>query len=208
MNDCMNVEIELSKKSKICNGEYLQFEFIDNTDFDSFVAYDVETSGLSTSYDYITEIGAIKVVDGVVVETEKFKFQELVHPYGKPRKISEEVTEITGITNEMVADARSVQDVFNDFADFIGDLVLVGYNNKGFDSFFLRRAGRYAGRVICNKQFDLFPLAKRSTNLSDAKLNTVANHFGIENPRAHRAFADAITTAKLYLAIKQIYNGK
>ena len=210
MNDCLGLCLEIhtgtNNKAKISNDEYPQFEFIDNMDFDSFVAYDVETSGLSTSYDYITEIGAIKVVDGVVVETEKFKFQELVHPYGKPRKISEEVAEITGITNEMVADARTVQDVFNDFADFIGDLVLVGYNNKGFDSFFLRRAGRYAGRVINNKQFDLFPLAKRRTNMNDAKLNTVANHFGIENPQAHRAYADAITTARLYLALKQKEN--
>ena len=172
-------------------------------DFDSFVAYDVETSGLNKSFDYITEIGAIKVIDGEIIESEKFKFQELVHPYGKPREIPEEVTEITGITNEMVSNARMVRDVFNDFADFIGDLVLAGYNNKRFDSSMLRRAGRYANRVINNKQSDLLPMAKKKTNLKDAKLNTVANYYGIENPRAHRAYADAITTARLYVAIKQ-----
>lgn len=208
MNDCLGVEIEVSKNTKISNDEYPKFEFVDDMDFDSFVAYDVETSGLNKSFDYITEIGAIKVIDGEIIESEKFKFQELVHPYGKPRKIPEEVTEITGITNEMVSNARTVRDVFNDFADFIGDLVLVGYNNKRFDSSMLRRAGRYANRVINNKQFDLLPMAKKKTNLKDAKLNTVANYYGIENPRAHRAYADAITTAKLYLAIKQIYNGK
>lgn len=142
----------------------------------------------------------------MVVETEKFKFQELVHPYGKPRKISKEVTEITGITNKMVADARSVQDVFDDFADFIGDFVLVGYNNKRFDASMLRRAGRYANRIIYNKQFDLLPIAKEKTKLEDAKLNTVANYFNIENPRAHRAYTDAITTARLYLALKQKEN--
>lgn len=208
MNDCLGVEIEVSKNTKISNDEYPKFEFVDDMDFDSFVAYDVETSGLNKSFDYITEIGAIKVIDGEIIESEKFKFQELVHPYGKPRKIPEEVTEITGITNEMVSNARTVRDVFNDFADFIGDLVLVGYNNKRFDSSMLRRAGRYANRVINNKQFDLLPMAKKKTNLKDAKLNTVANYYGIENPRAHRAYADAITTAKLYLAIKQKYNGK
>ena len=103
----------------------------------------------------------------------------------------------------MVSNARMVRDVFNDFADFIGDLVLAGYNNKRFDSSMLRRAGRYANRVINNKQSDLLPMAKKKTNLKDAKLNTVANYYGIENPRAHRAYADAITTARLYVAIKQ-----
>ena len=145
----------------------------------------------------------MKIVNGEIIEIEKFKFQELVHPYGKPKKISEEVIEITCITNEMVSDARTVQEVFNDFAEFIGDFVLVGYNNKKFDSAMLRRAGRYANVVIHNKQFDLLPVAKEMTDLADAKLNTVANYFGIENPRVHRAYADAITTAILYMEIKQ-----
>ena len=180
MSDCLGVEIEVSKNTKISNDEYPKFEFVDDMDFDSFVAYDVETSGLNRSFDYITEIGAIKVIDGEIIESDKFKFQELVHPYGKPRKIPEEVTEITGIANEMVSNARTVRDVFNDFADFIGDLVLVGYNNKRFDSSMLRRAGRYANRVINNKQFDLLPMAKKKTNLKDAKLNTVIPQFNID----------------------------
>ena len=76
MKDCFGVEIEVSKNTKISNDEYPKFEFVDDMDFDSFVAYDVETSGLNKSFDYITEIGAIKVIDGEIIESEKFKFQE------------------------------------------------------------------------------------------------------------------------------------
>ena len=168
---------------------------------DKYVVVDIETTGLDPQSNEIIEISALKYEQNVLIDS----YHTLVHPN---ESISAFITGLTGITNEMVSNARMVRDVFNDFADFIGDLVLAGYNNKRFDSSMLRRAGRYANRVINNKQFDLLPMAKKKTNLKDAKLNTVANYYGIENPRAHRAYADAITTAKLYLAIKQKYNGK
>lgn len=166
----------------------------------SFVAFDLETTGFSDTMDSITEIGAIKVVDGQIVETSEFTFQELVKPmFG--RKIPHNVEQLTGITNEMVAIARNIQEAFPDFARFIGDNVLVGYNNASFDNRMLIRAGRYSRTIISNEFVDVKPLAKQKLVLENYKLNTVSESIGIKNPQAHRALADAITTAKVYLKL-------
>lgn len=166
----------------------------------SFVAFDLETTGFSDKMDSITEIGAIKVVDGQIVETSEFTFQELVQPmFG--RKIPHNVEQLTGIKNEMVASARTIQEVFPEFSKFIGDNVLVGYNNASFDNRMLIRAGRYSRTIISNEFVDVMPLAKQKLILDDYKLNTVSERLGIKNPQAHRALADAETTAKVYLKL-------
>ena len=166
--------------------------------FKNFVAFDLETTGVSTNIDAITEIGAIRVADGKVVESKEFIFNELVHPYRK--RIPEEVEEKTGITNEMVKDARDMWDVFSDFADFIGDDILVGYNYMRFDSRFLVRAGRYSRRIISNKYFDVMQMAQNIFG-QNMNLEELSNDLQIENSQAHRALADAITTARVYLEL-------
>ncbi len=81
---------------------------IRETEFDTFVAFDLETTGRSSKIDSIIEIGAVKVSDGQVVETAEFTFQELVKPLDH-KKVSPEITKLTGITNEEVY-AASVSD--------------------------------------------------------------------------------------------------
>ena len=106
----------------------------------------------------------------------------------------------------MVKDARQIYDVFNDFADFVGDRVLVGYNSRKFDSGFLVRAGRYARRIERFRHFDVLNEAEKyskNNNLENAKPETVGQSLGIVNPEAHRALSDAITTAKVYLELKE-----
>ena len=183
--------------------DYPEVEFLDDMNFDSFVAYDLETTGLSSKRACITEIGAIKVINGKIIDSKKYKFQELVHPYARITHVEKDAEEKTGITTEMIMNARSIKDVFNDFADFIEDYPLVGYNNKTFDSVRLRRAGRYAHRIITNKQFDLLPIAKRVLRGKHAKLDDIAKEYKIVNPNAHRAYADALTTAKIFMMIKK-----
>lgn len=182
--------------------DYPEVEFLDDMNFDSFVAYDLETTGLSSKRACITEIGAIKVINGKIIDSKKYKFQELVHPYARITHVEKDAEKVTGITTEMIKNARSIKEVFNDFADFIEDYPLVGYNNKTFDSVRLRRAGRYAHRVITNKQFDLLPVAKRILRGGYAKLSDIAKEYNIVNPNAHRAYADALTTAKVFMMIK------
>ena len=104
----------------------------------------------------------------------------------------------------MVKDAPEMWDVFNEFADFTGDDVLIGYNNRSFDNRFLMRAGRYAHRIMKNSSFDVMYFASdlnEKLSLSDRKLSSVSEKLGIKNPEAHRALADAETTALVYLAL-------
>lgn len=178
-----------------------------STDFTSFVAFDVETTGISSSVDSIIEIGAIKVVGDQVVESKKFCFQELVQPLNR-KKVSEKIESLTGITNAEAYAARPIWEVLPDFMSFAGDSVLVGFNCISFDSRFMVRAGRYSNIIIENKYFDVMLYANQfKAELGiDAKrpsLNLLAEKLRIENPRAHRALADAITTAKVYLELKK-----
>lgn len=183
---------------------------IENTipNFNSFVAFDVETTGIDHSKDSITEIAAIKVINGIITESKEFIFQELVKPYKK--KIPNDVEKLTGITNDMVKDCRNIWEVFPDFATFIEDNILVGYNCMTFDSKFLVRAGRLSNLIINNQYFDVMHLVKKYKNTLDVENMTlvqVGKSLGIENPQAHRALADAITTAKVYLKIIEL-NGR
>lgn len=182
---------------------------IREADFDSFVAFDLETTGVNSAIDAIIEFGAIKVKDGQVVDSQQFTFQEFVKPYKK--KISDEVQRLTGITPDDVKDAREMWEVTPDFLDFVGDNVLVGFNCMTFDSKFLVRAGRYSNVIIENKYFDVMKYAGQfKTELGlEGKISLVdlAEKFNIENPNAHRALADAITTAKVYLKLKEMDGG-
>ena len=196
-----------SKREPIAKEDYPQLPVYSKAGFKSFVAYDIETTGFSPATESIIEIGAIKVIDGVVSETQEFIFQTFVHPYKK--SVSSKITGITGITNEMVKGAPEMWDVFDDFADFIGDNILIGYNNNRFDDRFIERAGRYANRIISNKSFDVMNYARNFQNILDCeklKLGMVSEALNIVNPRAHRALADAVTTARVYLKLLEMDN--
>lgn len=168
----------------------------------SFVAYDFETSGLSSQNDCIIEIGAIKVIDGIIDESKEFKFECLLKPNNGVLKISSFIESLTGITNEMLIEGIELEEAITSFKDFIGNYPLVGYNSQSFDSKFLFQACRLTNNFIDNEQIDLIKQAriyKYEHYLPDAKLSTMANHFNIINKNAHRAYDDALTTAKLYL---------
>ena len=102
-------------------------------------------------------------------------------------------------------------EVTPDFVKFIGGDILVGFNNIRFDSKFLARAGRYSQIVIDNLQFDAMRYAlsiKDKLSLGEKfSLEVLSEKLGISNPRAHRALADAITTAKVYLKLKEMGAG-
>lgn len=178
-----------------------------DSDFDSFVAFDLETTGLSSKYNSIIEIGAIKVVGGEVVESEEFIFQEFVKPFRS--KFTEEIESLTGITLQDLIFAREMWEVFPDFMDFAGDNILLGYNCNAFDSRFMARAGRYSHIIIENPYFDVMQYAARFRNklgltCTGISLETLSTTLDIENPAAHRALADAITTAKVFLKLKEM----
>lgn len=171
-------------------------------DFDTYIAYDFETTGLNARSDSIIEIGAVRVVGGVETET----FQEFVHPYGGA-SVSPQITVLTGITPEDVESARPLDEVLADFSRFVGNLPMIGYNSISFDHAFLQRAAELSGMRFRNEQFDvmIYAMQFRKT-LGFARprvsLSRLSERLSIVNPRAHRALADAVTTSRAYLALR------
>lgn len=174
-------------------------------DFDSFVAFDIEHTGTygaahGDSEAEIIEIGAVKVVDGVVVE----KFDELCNP---GRKIVPRIARLTHITDDMVADKPSVDEIIKRFKEFVGDSVLIGHNIKGCDIPHVTRAARRAGVRFDNTYLDTKILAKKykdALGLENIKLTTLSEYFGITQTDAHRAWCDAEANAYVYLELKKL----
>lgn len=166
-----------------------------------YVAFDLETTGLSPETDQIIEIGALKVKDGKVVE----RFMEFVKP---DKKISPMITNITGITNEMVADARNTQEIMKDFVDFCGDYVLVGHNIM-FDYKFCKIYANKYGYTFEKQGIDTLKIARKIHNdLESKSLGVLCDYYKIVNQAAHRAYHDALATAKLYQCMAHYYEAQ
>ena len=118
-----------------------------------YVVIDLETTGLNPQYDFITEFGAVLVEDSEIVDT----FEQLVKP---KKRIPEEVEDLTGITNEMVSDAPSINIVLPKFLKFIGNDILVGHNID-FDSQFVSAACQRFNLLYKNKVCDTLELSQR-----------------------------------------------
>lgn len=167
----------------------------------NYVAFDLETTGLNVESDYIIEIGALKVVEGKVRE----RFMEFLRP---EQPISPMITNITGITNEMVAKARDTESIIRDFVAFCGDDVLVGHNIM-FDYKFVKKYANQYGFSFEKTGIDTLKIARKALkDLESKSLGALCAHYGIENPAAHRAYYDALSTAKVYHMLAHEYEEK
>lgn len=156
-----------------------------------YVAFDLETTGLDVENDSIIEIGALKVINGKVSE----RFMEFVKP-AKP--ISPMITNITGITNEMVGNARPTEEIIRDFVDFCGDYILVGHNIL-FDYKFTKKYALEYGLSFEKKGLDTLRIARKTLRQLESKsLGGLCDYYNITNQSAHRAYHDALATAKIY----------
>lgn len=159
-----------------------------------FVVFDLETTGAKTPPCRVTEIGAYKVIGGEIVG----EFHTLVNP---EMPIPFFITMLTGINDSMVRDAPKFGEVAADFLNFIGDSVLVAHN-AGFDMRFLNyevnrlfEDYRLANPSLCTVQLS----RKLLPDIENHKLKTVAEHFSVELINHHRANADALATAKIFI---------
>ena len=169
-----------------------------NTFEPDYVIFDLETTGMSPYYgDRIVEVSAVRVVDHKVLE----EFTTLVNP-GK--HIPEDVTEIHGITDEMVKDAPKAKEALTKFIDFIGDDILVGHNIKSFDlKFITAECNRQFGKVPTNDYVDTLILARQCMpEMAHKNLTVLAEHFGISPEGAHRALVDCRMNQKVYECLK------
>ena len=157
-----------------------------------FVAFDLETTGLSAQHDEITEIGAVILRDGQVVDT----FQAFVNP---GRSIPQKIVDLTGITDAMVADAPPISQVLPEFLAFCGGRVLCAHN-ADFDVGFLTAAAERLGLPFDPTYLDTLIFAQNlMPQLTNHKLDTVANALSLPDFNHHRASDDALTCGYLYL---------
>ncbi len=168
---------------------YMLDEQIIDSVRECFVAVDVETTGLRPGEDRIIELGAVKFEYGIATK----KFESLIKA---DRPISNEASRINHITENVICNAPTEDEVCKEFIDFLGDAmkgkIFVCAHNANFDMMFItdmfRRRG-YAGDIYC---LDTLSLSRKIVKgLINYKLNSMAQYFHIINEREHRALADA-----------------
>lgn len=157
----------------------------------SCVVFDIETTGFDSSINHIIEIGAVKVVEGKIVD----KYSTFINP---GVKIPAKITELTSITDEDVRDARPIEQVLPEFLAFCEGSVLVAHN-ASFDVGFITAKAKNLGITIDFTVLDTVSLARMLLpKLSKYKLNVVAKELGISLENHHRAVDDANATAEIF----------
>jgi len=161
-----------------------------------YVVVDVETTGGRSSFDRVTEIGAVKMRNGRVTG----EFQTLINP-GRP--IPKMIVELTGITDEMVGDAPRFEEVGEEFLAFFGDAIFVAHNARfdyGFIQKELARTGTdFSHPTLCT----VVEMRRAVPKLPSYRLARLCEHFGISLDQHHRALCDAQATAELLKVINR-----
>ena len=161
----------------------------------TYVVFDFETTGLyPNSGDTITEIGAVKISNGKIID----RFDELIDP---ERELSEEIIKITGITNEMLKGKRKEKQVVETFMEWVGDLPMVAHNAK-FDISFLEMAfSKYNLGTLKNTVIDTLGLSRYLESKERYhNLATLVKRYNIpwDEDKHHRADYDSEGTALIF----------
>ncbi len=189
--------VEIDSRLKL-NEDFLElseskFDLL-KLDETEFVVFDLETTGAKSPPCRVTEIGAYRVVNGAIVE----EFQTLVNP---ETAIPPFITQLTGISDQMVKTAPKFREIADKFLDFIGDSVLVAHNAH-FDMRFLNHEiGRvYENYRVANPSLCTVKLSRRlNPNVENHRLNTLANYYSVALVNHHRASDDARATAHIFV---------
>ncbi len=210
MDDFLNY---LIKKSNINNNEYFNYRkpyekkknnkincsFLDEPTPNSYVVFDLETTGMNYINNKIIEIGAVKILNDNIVGT----FNQLINP---ECYISSYISNIVHITNDMVCDKPTISEVMPYFIDFIENLPLVAHNAR-FDMGFLNANAERLGFIINNKIIDTLKLSRKyNKECEKHNLGYLTKYFNISLDNAHRAYFDALATYKLYRIIQHKFN--
>lgn len=171
-----------------------------------FIAIDVETTGLNPADDYITEISLIHYKENKIVR----EYNSLIHI---SISVPPAIEELTGITNEMLRDAKKESEVYKEVVEFLKEaldekIYLVAHNatfDLSFLSYSLKRYG-YIGSINYVDTLNIAHLLV--PGLFNYQLNTIATYFNIVNPQAHRARYDAITCGDILIKLLSLYDGE
>jgi len=182
-----------------------ELEELLSPNFNTFVAFDIETTGTygvgcGDAPAEITEIGAVKVINGEITE----RFDMLCNP---GRKIVPRISRLTHITDEMVKNEPPVDEVIRKFAEFIDGYTLVGHNIKSSDLHYISKAAKRAGVALSSPFFDTYLYAKKfkeQQGWENVKLEYLSKQFNISQPDAHRAWCDASANVEVYFKLKEM----
>ena len=156
----------------------------------TYISIDLETTGLNPKTEKIIEIGAVKVVDGICVDT----FSAFVNP---GRKLEERIVELTGIHDEDLAEAPSIEEVLPKLLEFVGDFCLLGHSVL-FDYSFVKKAAVNQKLTFEKEAVDTLKIARKYlADLEHRNLDYLCGYYKIPH-HAHRALADAEATHELY----------
>ena len=167
----------------------------DMTPLARFVTFDFETTDKDVDTCGVVEIGAVRVVNGEIVE----RFHALVNPY---LPISPQATAVHGYTDADVADAAPFGEVCAQFMSFVGTDILIAHNGQNFDIPVLKRLAAGFSAVDALVFYDTYPLA-RSLSRDRASQEDLAHRFGIDCGRAHHALDDALTLTHVYRELEK-----
>ncbi len=158
---------------------------------DTYIALDLETTGLSPSMDRILEIGAVKVVNGQILET----YETLVNP---ERKIEKRIEELTGITDEMASEGIDTRKAVTELVEFCGDLPLLGHNIL-FDYSFVKQNAMNLNLTFDKEGIDTLKIARTLfPGMEHRSLQALCSYYHIQPEKTHRAAHDALAAMELY----------
>lgn len=162
-----------------------------------FVVFDIETTGLARETDQITEIGAVKVSNGKIVD----KWSTFVNP---KKPIPQRIVELTGITDQMVANAPVIDEILPKFFEFAKGCVLVAHN-ASFDISFIKRDAKRCGLDYDFCSLDTLILSRcMFPHLRNFRLDTISKHLNVILENHHRAVDDAKATADAFVKMLEI----
>ena len=163
-----------------------------------YVVVDVETTGLSCKENEIIEIAAIRVENGKIIDS----FSSLIRPQND---IPSFIIGLTGITNEMLADAHSAYDVLLDFYQYVKEDIVLGHNVHFDVNFIHESMNREIGVGFSNDFIDTYRWSRiLLKGVKEHKLGFLANHLNLKNKPSHRAMSDCLTTFELYECLRGI----
>jgi|TARA_B110000196_G_scaffold215488_1_gene184931 predicted DnaQ family exonuclease/DinG family helicase len=166
-------------------------------ELDEYISFDLETTGLNPDKDQITEIAACRFVNGEFTE----EYTTLINP-GIP--IPKNITALTGISNKMVEESPSINDVLPEFLEFVGSTPLVAQNINFDYSFITKNLSTERSPLLDNPLYDTLSLARGFIYFHNSfNLGSLCDYYGIKIENAHRAGADALCTGKLFAYLIQ-----
>ena len=164
----------------------------------TYVVLDLETTGLSPDWDNIIEVCAIRYKDGMEID----RFSSLIQPptFDDGKFVDSYITDLTGITNEMLIDAPQTKDVIGKIANFLNDDIMVGYNINFDVCFLYDNYIKYLGKPLPNDFIDIMRFSRKLyPDMAHHRLEDMAKLFKINQAKFHRATQDVEATNKCFL---------